>query len=268
MSATAYTRRSEFIAGAKDTLPLMLGAAPFGLIFGALAITTGLSPAATIGMSLFVFAGSSQFIAVGLLAQTAALPVIILTTLVVNLRHALYSASLAPYMKHLSQKWLVPLGFWLTDESYAVVIRRYPQDDASPYKHWYHFGSSVGMYTNWQLWTIIGVIAGQQISDAQSWGLDFAMLVTFIGIVVPMLVTRPMLACAIMSGLVAVVARDLPYNLGPMAGAVGLMAGAIAGIAVGYTLESLIPISSASSEESSKALFAEMISTDADGSLP
>ncbi len=235
MTATlTHTRRSEFIAGAKDTLPLMLGAAPFGLIFAALAITGGLSPAATLGMSLFVFAGSSQFIAVGLLAQAATIPVIIITTFVVNLRHMLYSASLAPMMKHLSQKWLLPLGFWLTDETYAVVIRRYPQDDGSPYKHWYHFGSSAAMYINWQLWTIFGIIAGQQIQDAQSWGLDFAMLVTFIGIVVPMLVTRPMLACAITAGLVALVARDLPYNL-------GLMAGALAGIIVGYTLESVYP---------------------------
>ncbi len=229
-----HTRRTEFIAGAKDTLPLMLGAAPFGLIFAALSITGGLSSAATLAMSMFVFAGSSQFIAVGLLAQAATIPVIIVTTLVVNLRHMLYAASLAPYMKHLSQKWLLPLGFWLTDESYAVVIRRYPQDDDSPYKHWYHFGSSVAMYVNWQLWTIFGIIAGQQIQDAQSLGLDFAMLVTFIGIVVPMLRTRPMLACAITAGLVAVVARELPYNL-------GLMAGALAGIVIGYTLESMQP---------------------------
>jgi 4-azaleucine resistance transporter AzlC len=251
---TSYTRRSEFIAGVKDTLPLMLGAAPFGLIFGALAISSGLSSAATLGMSIFVFAGSSQFIAVGLLARAASLPVIILTTFVVNLRHMLYSASLAPYMKHLSQKWLLPLGFWLTDETYAVVIRRYPEGDNSPYKHWYHLGSSVAMYLNWQLWTIFGLIAGQQI-DAQSWGLDFAMLVTFIGIVVPMLVTRPMIACSLTAGLVAVVARDLPYNL-------GLMAGALAGIAIGYTLESLNP------PPSTETITAEVIASDADGSMP
>jgi 4-azaleucine resistance transporter AzlC len=255
-SQTSYTRQGEFIAGVKDTFPLMLGAAPFGIIFGALAITSGLSAAATLGMSLFVFAGSSQFIAVGLLARAASLPVIILTTFVVNLRHMLYSASLAPYMKHLSQKWLLPLGFWLTDETYAVVIRRYPQDDGSPYQHWYHFGSSIAMYLNWQLWTIIGLVAGQQIQDAQSWGLDFAMLVTFIGIVVPMLVTRPMLACAITAGLVAVIARDLPYNL-------GLMAGALAGIAIGFTLESLNPPSPTSQNTTT-----ELIASDADGSLP
>jgi predicted branched-subunit amino acid permease len=159
-------------------------------------------------------------------------------------------------MKHLSQKWLLPLGFWLTDETYAVVIRRYPQADDSPYKHWYHFGSSISMYLNWQLWTVIGLIAGQQIQNAQSWGLDFAMLVTFIGIVVPMLVTRPMLACALTAGLVAVVTRNLPYNL-------GLMAGALAGIAIGYTLESLNP-----AQPSLQTSTAEMITSDADGSLP
>jgi predicted branched-subunit amino acid permease len=93
-TSVIYTRRGEFIAGLKDTLPLMLGAAPFGIIFGALAITSGLSVGATLGMSLFVFAGSSQFIAVGLLARAASLPVIILTTFV-GFTCAVHETSLA-----------------------------------------------------------------------------------------------------------------------------------------------------------------------------
>src|SRR5512145_399977 len=149
------TRRSEFIAGVKDTFPLVLGAIPFGIIFGAVAVTGGMSPAATIGMSVFVFAGSSQFVGAGLFGQGVGAGVIILTTFVLNLRHALYGASLAPYARNLSQRWLLPLGFWLTDETYAVVIRRYQQNDTSPYKHWYILGSSVFMYTNWQVCTII-----------------------------------------------------------------------------------------------------------------
>src|SRR5687767_11676496 len=141
--------RAEFLRGMRDTLPLVLGAIPFGIIFGAVAVTNGLSTGAALGMSAFVFAGSSQFIAAGLVGQGVALPFIVLTTFVVNLRHALYSATLAPHMRHLSQRWLLPLGFWLTDETFAVVIKRYTEPDASPHKHWYHFGSSVAMYTNW-----------------------------------------------------------------------------------------------------------------------
>lgn len=226
----SYTRRSEFIAGFKATFPLIIGAIPFGLIFGALGINNGLSPLAIQGMSLFVFAGSAQFIAVTLLGQGAGIAIIVLTTFIVNLRHALYSASLAPYMKHLSQKWLLPLGFWLTDETYAVVISRYPQPDDSPYKQWYHLGSAVSMYANWQLCTFIGIIAGQQLQGMAGWGLDFALVVTFIGIVVPLLVTRPMLLCALVAGLTAIIASGLPHNL-------GLIAAAFAGITAGVLAE-------------------------------
>ena len=105
------TRRGEFVGGIKATFPLILGAIPFGIIFGAVAVNSGLTPWQAQAMSLFVFAGSAEFIAVGLIAQGLAPALIILTTFVVNLRHALYSASLAPYMKHLPQRWLVPLGF-------------------------------------------------------------------------------------------------------------------------------------------------------------
>ncbi|HEX2620390.1 MAG TPA: AzlC family ABC transporter permease, partial [Phototrophicaceae bacterium] len=225
-----YTRRSEFIAGVKATIPLIIGAIPFGLLFGALSVTSGLSPLAAMGMSLFVFAGSAQFIAVTLVAQQTGLAIIILTTFIVNLRHALYSASLAPYMKHLSQKWLLPLGFWLTDETYAVVISRYPKEDPSPYKHWYHFGSALSMYTNWQLVTLVGIIAGQQLKGIANWGLDFAMVVTFVGIVVPLLVNRPLIVCAVVAGITAVAASGMPNNL-------GLIVAAFAGIAAGIIAE-------------------------------
>ena len=97
-------------------------------------------------MSLFVFAGSSQFIALTLLAGGTGLVVILLTTLVVNLRHALYSATLLPHVAGLPQRWRVPLAFWLTDETFAVVLRRYQARDGSPYKHWSYLGSGISMY--------------------------------------------------------------------------------------------------------------------------
>ena len=223
------TRRSEFIAGFKDTFPMVLGAIPFGILFGALAINAGLSPAAAMGMSLFVFAGSAQFIAAGLYAQDAAISIIILTTFVVNLRHALYSASLGPYMKSLSQKWLLPLGFWLTDETYAVVIRRYPQDDDSTYRHWYHLGSSVFMYVNWNICTVIGMIAGQQLGGLADLGLDFALVVTFIAIVVPLVISRPMVVCVLVAAATSILTNNLPNKLGLMIAALlGILAGMIA----------------------------------------
>jgi 4-azaleucine resistance transporter AzlC len=228
------TRKSEFITGVRDTLPLVLGAIPFGIIFGALAVNSGLSLLGGMGLSLFVFAGSSQFIASGLVTQGVGLGLIILTTFIVNLRHALYSATLAPHVKGLPQKWLLPLGFWLTDETFAVVIGRYSRTDDSPYKHWYYLGSAVIMYTNWQLCTLIGLVAGQAIPDMRSWGLDFAMTVTFIGIVVVQLRNRPMVVAAIVAGACAVAFNGMPNKM-------GLFLSALVGVIAGMVAESLLP---------------------------
>lgn len=224
------TRSQEFTQGARDMLPMLLGAIPFGIIFGSLAGAAGLSTWQTLGMSLLVFAGSAQFIAISLLGIGTGLAVLLLTTLVVNLRHALYSASLQPHVRHLPTRWRLPLAFWLTDEAYAVVQHRYFETDASLYKHWYFLGAALAMYLNWQLCTLVGVLFGQSVPNLSAWGLDFAMLATFIGIVVPMLRGSPQVAAALVAGAVALACHGLPYKL-------GLLAAAFSGILVGVLLE-------------------------------
>lgn len=225
-----HSRSSEFWRGLRDTLPMMLGAAPFGVIFGTLAAPSGLSAGGALGMSLIVFAGSSQFIALSLLAGHASLAVIVLTTFVVNLRHALYSASLLPHVSKLKQGWRAMLAFWLTDETFAVVLQRYGAADDSPHKHWYQLGSSVSMYVNWFLWTLTGVLLGRTMPQLQTLGLEFAMAATFTGIVVPLLRNRPMVASALVAAAVALLCRNLPYKL-------GLMLAALAGVVAGMALE-------------------------------
>lgn len=224
-------RRAELWHGARDSLPMLVGAAPFGLIFGTLASSSGLSALGALGMSLFVYAGSAQFIAITLLASGAGLAVIVLTTFVVNLRHALYSATLLPHVAGLAQRWRIPLAFWLTDETFAVVQHRYSAGDASPHKHWYHLGSCLAMYGNWFAWTLGGVLLGSNVDGLDQLGLEFAMAATFTGIVVPMLKNRPMVAAALAAAVVALAARGLPYKL-------GLMLAALAGVLVGLWLES------------------------------
>jgi 4-azaleucine resistance transporter AzlC len=227
------TPRRAFIAGAKDTIPMIIGAIPFGIIFGAVGVSAGLSPAAVMGMSLLVFAGSAQFIAAGLVGQGVGVAFIVLTTFIVNLRHALYAASLGAFMSKLSQRWLLPLAFWLTDETYAVVIRHWSEPEAK-HRRWYHLGSALAMYTNWQLCTLIGLVAGTQLEGLADLGLDFAMVVTFIGIVVPLVRTRPMLLSAVVAGVVAVLAYGLPNQA-------GLMVAALMGIMAGVLAEALLP---------------------------
>ena len=229
----------EFLAGARQTIPLIVGAIPFGIIFGTLAQASGLSFAGALAMSACVFAGSSQFIALGLLATGSPLGIIVLTTWVVNLRHLLYSVALVPYLKPLSQGWKLGLGFWLTDETFMVAVQRYRQSDRSPHKHWFHLGSAVAMYSNWQLSTLLGLTLGQRIPDAAAWGLDFAMVATFIGMTIPYLKTRPMVATVTVAGITALAARSLPHQL-------GLMVAAIAGITTGVLLENRLKLESPS----------------------
>jgi 4-azaleucine resistance transporter AzlC len=222
-----FSKSTEFLAGARDSFPLIVGAIPFGIIFGTLAAGSGVSFWGALGMSAFVFAGSSQFVALGLVAGGAVLPVIILTTFVVNLRHLLYSVTLVPHVQSLPQKWKIPLGFLLTDETFMVVINRYNALDNSPYKHWYYFGSALFMYSNWSFCTFLGLTIGKLIPNAASWGLDFAMAATFIGMVIPYLKKNlAMIATALVAGLVSLLAYGLPNKL-------GLIVAAIAGITSG-----------------------------------
>lgn len=228
------TRRGEFLAGLQAMIPLIVGGIPFGIIFGALAVTSGLSPWTAQAMSLIVFAGSAQFIAVGLVAQGATLPVIVLTTFIVNLRHALYAASLAPYVRHLPQRWLIPLGGLLTDESFLVSIQRYERGGDSPYKHWFYLGANLGMYVPWYLTTLIGILFGAVIPDASRLGLDFAMSATFIGMLIPTIRNRPVVLAVLVAGITAVLAYGLPNQI-------GLFLAAVLGVGAGMLGERLWP---------------------------
>ena len=226
------TPRSEFLAGMRDSIPMVVGSLPFGILFGALAVNAGLSPFGAQAMSLFVFAGSAQFIAAGLVAQNVSALFIVVTTLVVNLRHALYSATLAPYLRHVKPRWLPLMGFTLTDETFVTVFKRFEERGALPHGQWYFFGSSALMYTDWQLCTLAGIVVGHAIPNPREWGLDFAATVTFTGMIVSMVRNRSTGLAVIVAGVVAMIANPLPNRL-------GLMLAALAGVAAGVIGKSL-----------------------------
>jgi 4-azaleucine resistance transporter AzlC len=221
-------RRDEFFAGVLAELPLLLGVFPFGMIYGVLAIQAGIPTAPAQLMSSILFAGSAQFITAQLVGQNTPIFVIIITAFVVNLRHALYSASLAPHVQKLSKLWQVILAYLLTDEAYAVTIMRYARRSDEPYIQWYFLGAGLGLWSCWQVSTAAGIFLGAQIPAA--WSLDFTLALTFIALVVPSLKDKPALAAAISAGLVAVAAYQMPYKL-------GLIAAALVGIAVGLWSE-------------------------------
>lgn len=230
MQSASY---AQLKAGVKSELPIALGVIPFGLIYGVIALAAGLTPAQAQVMSAIVFAGSAQFIGAELMGAGAPTPILWLTTFVVNVRHLLYSAQLGPDLQHLSRRWRCLLAYLLTDEAYATTAVQYAHKQTPlTHKHWFFLGAGLMLWLTWQTSTAVGIFLGAEIPAG--WGLDFALALTFIGIVVPMLHDRPMLAAALAAGVMALLAHSLPYNL-------GLMAAALTGILVGLWLETRQP---------------------------
>ena len=224
----------EFWAGVKAELPLLIGVFPFGLIYGVLAMGAGLSTTQAQAMSSIVFAGSSQFIATQLIGAGAPASILILTIAIVNLRHALYSASLAPYIKKLSPAWKGILAYLLTDEAYAISITHYERGGDIRLKNWFFLGAGLGLWTTWQISTAVGIFLGAVVPPG--WSLDFTLALTFIALVVPRLADSPSLAAALSAGVTAVAAFNLPYKL-------GILVAAFVGIVVGLGLETRKSIS-------------------------
>ncbi len=225
---------TEFLYGVRDELPLLVGVLPFGLIYGVLAIETGVPPAVAQAMSAIVFAGSSQFLMAQLVGVGTPALVIALAAGIVNLRHALYSASVAPYLRRLSKPWKWLLAYLLTDEAYAVAIVHFSAHPADAgggnpgRRHYYLLGAGLTLWSAWQLSTAAGVFLGRQVPD--SWSLDFTLVLTFIGLVVPTLGDWAGVAAALAAGLTALLAFSLPLKL-------GLVLASLVGILVGLVVE-------------------------------
>jgi len=214
-------------------LPLIVGGIPFGVLFGTLAPSSGLSVCATMAMSLIVFAGSAQFIVLALIAVQAPLEVILLTTFVVNLRHLLYATALVPHISHLSLPLRTLLAFGLTDETFANMSQRYqpnsPLGNNHQFAHFFYLGSMFSFYISWSAATAVGLILGNIIPDMTSWGLEFAMSVTFIGMVVPYVNSKAMLSATGSAAIASLYFSYLPNKL-------GLIISALIGVAAGLSV--------------------------------
>ncbi len=220
----------SFWAGVRAELPLLIGVFPFGTIYGALAISSGLPPFAAQMMSSILFAGSSQFAAAQLIHEAAPALVIVLTVAMINLRHMLYSASIAPYIKSLPSRWKSVLAYLLTDEAYAATVTHYQQEGVNSTSHWFFLGAGLALWTTWQASSAFGIFLGAALPA--SWPLDFALPLTFIAMVIPPLRDRPMVAAALAAGSIALLAYSLPYKL-------GLVLAALVGISIGWLMDRL-----------------------------
>ncbi len=206
--------KREVLAATRDSLPIWVGVTPVGLVFGLLSQQTELGVFGTLAMSAFVLAGSAQFIALSLLQASTAYPLIVLTTLVVNLRHLLYGASLAPHIQRLRPAWQRFLAFGLTDESYALTVTRFTRADATGSGHWYLLAANANIFTCWLLSTALGILLSGWVGDPAALRLDFALYATFIGLLIPHVRDRAAVVAMLVAGVVALLARDLPGKLG------------------------------------------------------
>lgn len=218
--------------GVRDTLPLLLGIIPFGLVAGIAAVNAGLDLQHAIGFSVVVFAGASQLAAIELLGTNSPLVVAVVTAVVINLRMMMYSASIAPHLRDQPARWKALMAYVLTDQAYALSIARYRGSDVD--RRWYYLAVAFTLWVVWQVTTAVGVLLGSGVPDA--WGLEFAVPLVFLALLVPAMEDRPTMIAGLTGGAIAVLAGGLPLNL-------GLLVGATAGIVAGLVVERTTPAS-------------------------
>jgi 4-azaleucine resistance transporter AzlC len=187
---------SDFRRGVLATVPLAPGVVVFGLLYGVMARQVGLSPWGAWSMSLIVYAGSAQFIALEMWTVAGA-GTILLTALAVNLRHLLMGASIAPYLHGLPPLWKAFLALWMSDESYALAVAEYKRGSGSP---WYFLGANVGAYLAWTTSGLLGALLGAAIPDAGRYGLELVFPLAFLGLLAAFVEDRVSLGVALAAG--------------------------------------------------------------------
>lgn len=220
-------RVDEFLAGCLDEAPLQLGVIPFGMLYGIGALAVGMPVWLAQLTSMLVFAGAAQLVIVQMLGAAAGALPIGLTAVLLNLRHMLYSASVAEHVRHLPRRWRVLLAYLLTDEAYAVAILRYarPAGPGPDLRHWYFLGCGLTLWSCWQLSTALGIAFGARIPP--EWDIDFAVPLTFIALLTLLVKERAGQAAALVAALAVLALAALPYRLGlVLAIVLGLLAGA------------------------------------------
>lgn len=201
---------SEFCAGARQAVPIFLGYLALSIAYGVLARDAGLSLFDTVAMSLFVYAGAAQFIAVGMFAAGMDPFTVVFTTFLVNLRHVLMGASLAPYLRGLGFPSLALLATGVTDETFALNSTEYAR---RPRHHFFMYGAHLTSYSGWVGGSLIGAAGGSLIPGLDRLPLDFALPAMFISLLVLQVRDGLLAAAALLAAAVSVAcALLLPGN--------------------------------------------------------
>lgn len=212
------------LAGVRDVGPILLGLIPFGMIVGVSGVGIGMPVIDVVFMSAVVFAGAAQLATVALIGASAAPWVVLVTVGLINLRHLMYSAALAPLMARYSTLQRLAMAYFIVDHTYTVGVLRYRREDDDYDRRGHWLGMGVVTITMWLASTALGALVGAQLPSALQ--LDFALPLMFLGLLVPVLRDRPAIVAAVVAGVLALVFARLPYNL-------GLVAATLCGVAAG-----------------------------------
>lgn len=178
---TSY-QEDSFWQGFRDALPTLFGYISIGLAFGVVGIASNLTVFEIALLSIFVYAGSAQFIITALLIANTPLTAIILTVFIVNLRHLLMSLTVAPYLTNYSLLRNIGFGTLLTDETFGVAVTKAMQN-GKLYGRWMD-GLNITAYSSWIVACTVGGLIGQWVPDPEQWGLDFALVAMFVALLV------------------------------------------------------------------------------------
>jgi 4-azaleucine resistance transporter AzlC len=213
--------------GFRRCLPISLSVFAYGMVFGVLARQAGLSLVESAFMSGWVFAGASQFVALDLWVSPLPVPAVILTTLVLNLRHVLMGAAVYPWFSSLRPRQVYPTLYFMTDENWALSMRHYAAGERDG---GFLLGSGLAIYLSWFSAAVVGQMLGASIPDPARWGLDFAFTAVFAAMLVGMWKGRqdifPWLVAALVALLTSYLLPGKWYIL--LGGIAGSLAGALA----------------------------------------
>lgn len=208
------TPKSVYLAGVKAGSPFVFVAAPFALLFGVVAIEAGLTIGQAMGFSVVVIAGAAQFAAVQLMVDDASIVLVLLAALAVNLRMAMYSAALVPYLGSAPLWQRATVAYINFDQSYIVSIAKYERDPAMSVadRIKYFIGVATPITPLWIVMTAVGATFGASIPP--EYALDFALPITFLAMIGPMLCTLAHVAAALTSMIVGLALVALPSGTG------------------------------------------------------
>ncbi len=221
------TPKSAFKKGFLDSTPFVLVVVPFAMLFGLLATEAGLSVFEALTFSLVVIAGAAQFTALQLMTENAPTLVIIISALAVNLRMAMYSASLTPWIGAAPFWQRAIAAYFTVDQSYLVAVAEYERQPQMtiPQRMGYFFGTVTVIAPLWYAFTLVGALLGTSVPE--SWALDFALPLAFLAMIAPMFRTLAHLVAALVAVGVSLLCVGVPYSLGLIiAGMAGMIAGA------------------------------------------